>query len=146
VALSDSAPTQDQILERISSFALFADLAPAALRAVAHEFEDAYYGERERVLRRGLAGSGFYLIVEGSATVRDGERIVHRLVPGDFFGEISVLLDQPPSADIVAESGLRCLILPASRLEAMLLAHPTLAVRMLQAEARKLRATTESPT
>lgn len=145
MALNDRAPTQDQILERISSFALFADLAPAALRAVAHEFEDAYYASGERVLRRGLAGSGFYLIVEGSATVRDGERLVRRLVPGDFFGEISALLDQPPSADVVAESELRCLILPASRLEAMLLAHSSLAFRMLQTEARRLRSTTDPP-
>ena len=136
-------PTEEQTLDRIATFALFADLTEAQLRAIAHELEEAYYAAGERVLRRGLQGSGFYLIVEGRAAVRDGERVVSRLVPGDFFGEISVLLAQPPSADIVAETEIRCLILPASRLEALLVGHPRLAFRMLQAEARKLRATTE---
>lgn len=145
MAVGGPAPSQDEILERISSFALFADLSPAELRAVAFEMEEAYYAVGERVLRRGLRGSGFHLLVEGTASVRDGDRTLSRLVPGDFFGEISVLLDRPPVADIVAESELRCLILPAARLEPILIAHPRLAFRMLQAEARKLRNTTEPP-
>lgn len=137
------APSQDEILERISTFALFADLAPAELRAIAFEMEEVFYAAGERVLRRGMRGAGLALVVEGAATVRDGDRVVNRLIPGDFFGEISVLLDQPPAADIVAESELRCLILPAARLEPILVSHPRLAFRMLQAEARKLRSTTE---
>lgn len=143
--MSDRAPSQDQLIDRIASFALFADLTPAQLRAIAHEFEEAYFAPGERVLRRGLKGSGFYLVVEGTAGVRDGTDLVNRLVPGDFFGEVSVLLEQPPIADIVAESELRCLLLPASRLEAILLAHPRLAFRMLQAEARKLSSTRARP-
>ena len=143
--MSDRAPSQDQLIDRIASFALFADLTPAQLRAIAHEFEEAYFAPGERVLRRGLKGSGFYLVVEGIAGVRDGTDLVNRLVPGDFFGEVSVLLEQPPIADIVAESELRCLLLPASRLEAILLAHPRLAFRMLQAEARKLSSTRARP-
>lgn len=137
------APTEERVLERLATFTLFADLAAAQLSAVAHEFEEAYFGVDERVLRRGLRGSGFYVILEGRAVAKIDERVVNRLVPGDFFGEISVLLDVAPSADIVAETELRCLILPADRLEAILVAHPHVALRMLQAEARRLRGSAE---
>jgi CRP-like cAMP-binding protein len=121
---------------------LFADLAATQLRAIAHRFDEAYFTEGEHVLRRGLAGGGFYLIVEGKASVRvDGtEQAV--LVPGDFVGEISILLDETPSADVVAATELRCLVLPPGELAEVLMAHPRLLYRMLQAEARKLRNTT----
>jgi CRP-like cAMP-binding protein len=137
------APSEERILERLATFTLFADVTAAQLSAVAHEFEEAYFSIGERVLRRGLRGSGFYVILEGRAVAKIDDRIVNRLVPGDFFGEISVLLDVPPSADIVAETELRCLILPADRLEAILVAHPRIALRMLQAEARRLRGAAE---
>jgi CRP-like cAMP-binding protein len=136
-------PSQERLLERLSTFSLFADLSRSQLNAIAHEFEEAYFARDERVLRRGLRGSGFYLILEGSATVRVNGQVENRVIPGDFFGEISVLLDLPPSADVVAETELRCLILPAASLERILIAHPHLAFRMLQVEARRLRRTTE---
>lgn len=121
---------------------MFADLAPPQLRAIAHRFDEAYFAEGEHVLRRGLAGAGFYLIIEGKASVRveGAEQAV--LVPGDFVGEISILLDETPSADVVAATELRCLALPPGELAEVLMAHPRLLYRMLQAEARKLRNTT----
>lgn len=137
------APSEERVLERLATFTLFADLAAAQLNAVAHEFEEAYFAVDERVLRRGLRGSGFYVILEGRAVAKIEERVVAHLVPGDFFGEISVLLDVAPSADILAETELRCLVLPADRLEAILVAHPRVALRMLQAEARRLRGSAE---
>lgn len=138
-----AAPSEERILERLATFSLFADLSASQLSAIAHEFEEAYFARDDRVLRRGLRGSGFYLILEGSAAARVNGRLENRLLPGDFFGEISALLDVPPSADVIAETELRCLILPAASLERILVAHPRLALRMLQVEARRLRATTE---
>lgn len=140
---ANTALTQERVLERLATFALFADLAPSQLSAVAHEFEEAYFAAGERVLRRGLPGSGFYIVLEGRAIVKVDDRIANHLVPGDFFGEISVLLDVAPSADVVAETELRCLILPAPSLEPLLTSHPRVAFRMLQAEARRLRSSTE---
>jgi CRP-like cAMP-binding protein len=137
-----TAPSETRILERLATFTLFSDLSPSQLIAVAHEFEESYFARGERILRRGLRGAGFYVILEGSAAVSVDGRPENRLIPGDFFGEISVLLDLAPSADVVAETELRCLILPAPRLKAILIAHPAVAFRMLQAEARRLRNTT----
>ena len=61
----------------------------------------------ERILRQGLTGSGFYVILDGAADVRiDGEKRA-TLARGDFFGEVSILLGEPPTADVVATS-TRC--------------------------------------
>ena len=98
--------------------------------------------EGTRILRQGISGSGFYVILEGTAAIRvDGvDRQV--LKPGDYFGEISCLLGDDPVADIVAQRQLHCLTLPATQLEVFLMAQPRVMFRLLQGEARKLRITT----
>ena len=63
-----------------------------------------------------------------------------QLQRGDFFGEISILTDEPPTADVIATSMLRCLVIPNNELKLFMLRQPTVMYRMLQAEARRLRA------
>ena len=129
----------DQLHDTISALALFADLTSAELEAIAHTMEERYFAEGERILRQGLSGSGFYIILDGEAAARVNGVEVNRLGRGDFFGEISVLLGEAPSADIVALRPLRCAVLAAPQIEDFIVAHPKVAFRMLQAEARKLR-------
>ena len=93
-----------------------------------------------RVLRQGLTGSGFYVILDGeAAVVVDGTERAP-LGRGDFFGEVSILLGEPPIADVVALRPLRCLVLAGPAVEAFLVDHPRVMYRMLQAQARRLRA------
>ena len=129
----------DQLHDTLSALALFADLSTAELEAIAHTMEERYFAEGERILRQGLSGSGFYIILDGEAAARVNGVDVNRLGRGDFFGEISVLLGEAPSADVTALRPLRCAILAAPQVEAFIVAHPRVAFRMLQAEARKLR-------
>ncbi|HEY7706619.1 MAG TPA: cyclic nucleotide-binding domain-containing protein [Gaiellaceae bacterium] len=133
------AEVQD-VLARLS---LFADLTPAQLESIAHRFEEEVFPEGERVLRRNLTGSGLFVILDGEAVVRIGDQEVTRFGPGEFFGEISLLTSEPPNADIVAMTLLRCLVIPGPDFQPFLLEHPRVLYRMLQAEARRLRDTTE---
>jgi CRP-like cAMP-binding protein len=130
---------QDQIADELAGFALFADLATPQLQGVAHAFEETLFQDGDRVLRQGLTGTGLYLIMDGEASVRvDGQERA-RLGRGEFFGEVSILLGEPPVADVVALGTLRCLVLAGPAVHKFLLAHPTLMYRMLQASARRLR-------
>lgn len=131
--------TAEEVVDTLASLSLFGDLSRPELEHIAHELEEQYFPQDQRVLRQGLSGSSFYIVLEGeAAAIADGQR-VNTLARGDFFGEISVLLREAPSADIVAQRPLRCLVLAGERLEPFLLEHPHVAFRMLQAEARKLR-------
>jgi CRP-like cAMP-binding protein len=138
--------TQEEIVDALASLALFADLTKPEIESVAHIFEEEYFAQDQRVLRQGLTGGGFFIVLEGeAAAVADGRR-VNTLGRGDFFGEISVLLGEPPTADIVAVRPLRCLVLAGEKLHEFLVTHPAVSFRILQAEARKLRnATRRSP-
>jgi CRP-like cAMP-binding protein len=133
--MADSA----EIADELAGFALFADLTTPQLMGVAHAFEEAWFKDGERVLRQGMTGGGLYLILEGQASIRvDGEERA-KLSRGEFFGEVSILLGEPPVADVVALGTLRCVVLPGSSVEKFLNEHPTLMYRMLQASARRLR-------
>ena len=127
------------LVDALARLTLFADLARPELEAVAHMFDEEVFAEGQRVIRQGLEGSGFHLILEGEARVLiDGvERA--RLGRGEFFGEISLLTDEPPTADVIAASVLRCLVVPGPQLRELLLEHPSVMLRMLQAEVQRLR-------
>ena len=129
----------DGVVAQLAELALFADLSWPDLERVAHTFEEEAFEPGRRVLRQNLSGSALYIILEGSATVTlDGEEGA-RLGRGDFFGEISVLIGEPPTADVHAETLLRCLVVPGTMLEPFLLDHPPVMLRMLKAEARRVR-------
>ncbi len=130
---------QDQIVDALATFAMFADLNTPQLQAVAHTFEERWFPQGERILRQGLTGSGFYVILEGdAAVVVDGQERA-TLTRGDFFGEVSILLGEPPVADIVALRPMRCIVLAGPAVEEFLVGHPRVMFRMLQAQARRLR-------
>jgi CRP-like cAMP-binding protein len=129
----------DEIVDILSGLALFADLTRPQLQAVSHTFDEEWFTEGQRILRQGFTGSNFYVILDGEAAVRiDGETRA-TLGRGDFFGEVSVLLGEPPTADVVALRPLRCIALAGPEIEPFLISYPRVMYRMLQAQARRLR-------
>lgn len=128
-----------ELIDTLAGLALFADLSRPQLEAVAHTFEEEYFADGQRILRQGFSGSNLYVIVSGQAAVHvDGTQRA-TLSRGDFFGEISVLLGEPPAGDVVAMGPMRCLALPGPEVEGFLLTFPRVSYRMLQAEARRVR-------
>jgi CRP-like cAMP-binding protein len=132
-----------QVLDSLAQIALFADLSRPQLEDVAHAFEDEVFGDGQRVLRQGLTGTALYVILDGEAIVRRNGDDLARLARGDFFGEISVLTGQPPAADVVAASLLRCLVIPGPEVDGFLLERPAVMLRMLKAEANRIWTTLE---
>ena len=129
----------EDLVDTLRRFNLFADLDRAQLEAIADPDSERSFAAAERILRRGMSGSGFYVILEGEASVTLGGEELNRLRQGDFFGEISTLLDEPLTADITAETPVRVLEIPGPRLEAFLLSYPKVMLRMLVTEARRLQ-------
>lgn len=131
--------TREEIADALASMTLFSDLTTPQLLGAAGRFEEAFFPTGERVLRQGLSGSAFYVILDGeAAVVVDGTQRA-TLSRGEFFGEVSILLGEPPSADVVATRPLRTIVLAGPAVEGFLVEHPKVMFRMLQAQARRLR-------
>jgi CRP-like cAMP-binding protein len=83
------------------------------------------------------------LILEGSAEVRRRNRTLSKLKAGDFFGEMSLLDEKPRSADVIASSQTKCLVVSPSSLNRLISSSPNIAKQMLTEIAGRLRATTD---
>src|SRR5262245_59376975 len=130
----------ENLVDQLARLSLFADLADPQLQALAHMFSEEVFAEGQRVLRQDVSGTGFYVIMDGDAkVVIDGEERA-RLTRGDFFGEISILTGAEPTADVVATSVLRCLVIADTELKPFLLKQPSVMYRLLQVEAGRSRA------
>jgi CRP-like cAMP-binding protein len=130
----------DDAVDLISALSLFADLGGPQLEAISHIFEETTFAPGQRILRQGITGSNFYVVVDGEASVKiDGEERAN-IGRGDFFGEMSLLLGSAPTADVTARTPLRCLVLAGPDLHGFLDKFPTVMYRMLVAMARRLSA------
>ena len=129
--------------DTLSRVALFADLDGPHLDELAHTLDDERFGSGTRVVRQGLSRGALYVIVEGAASVVvDGDERA-RLQPGDFFGEASILMGDVAIADVVAVGDLRCAVADAADVRPLLRRFPSVAIRMLEVAARRLRAANE---
>ena len=95
------------------------------------------YHEGEPVFLAGEPATGVYLILHGEAKIMrrqpDGENTeVASIGPGETVGEVSLLLEQPHSATVVAKSNLDTLLLTRSRLEDLKRNYPELALRLYE--------------
>ncbi len=131
--------TREEIADILAGFTLFGDLQTPQLLGVASIFDEVVFPANERILRQGLTGSGFFVILDGTADVRIDGQSRATLGRGDFFGEVSILLGEPPTADVVATSSLRCIQIAGNDVQGFLVGHPQVMYRMLQAQARRLR-------
>ena len=129
--------------ETLSRVSLFADLDGPQLAELAHTLDEERFPDGSRAVHQGLPSGGLYVILDGSASVVvDGtERAVLR--PGDFFGEASILTGDPAIADVVAQGNLHCAVADSGELRTLLRRFPSVAIRMLEVGARRLRAATE---
>ena len=125
-------------IDSLSRLALFADLTRPQLERIAHTYDEDVFAEGQRVLRKGMSGSCLYVILDGEARVVLGDRELARLGRGEFFGDVSALLDTPPVSDVVAATSLRCLVVPREEVEQFLLERPTVALRMLKVSLERL--------
>jgi CRP/FNR family transcriptional regulator, cyclic AMP receptor protein len=104
------------------------------------------YKAGDAIVNEGTMGVGFFLILDGKAEVRKGSKVLATLSKGQFFGEMSLIDDQPRSADVVALQPTKCWAITSWAFSALLKTHPEMALGMLKETVKRLRAAQNSPT
>ena len=125
-------------MEALSRAPLFADLSKRHLRKIADTSAVSSFGAGKEIVKEGVAGSVFYVILEGEAKVTKRGRTVKRLGPGQFFGELAVIADAPRTASVIAETPLTCVTLSGKDFRKVLNNEPGLALKVLEKLARRL--------
>ena len=89
--------------------------------------------------QEGETGVTFGVIVEGRAAVSVHGRPVRTLGPGDCFGEMALIDHSSRSAQITAETELRCLLFVAWVFRPFALEHPESAWALLEMMVKRVR-------
>lgn len=90
----------------------------------------------ETVITEGSREDKLYVIQSGEIELtregNAGSRVVARLGPGDFFGELALVHGQTSSSRAMAVSRTRVLELDRETLEGMCMAQPAIAIRLIR--------------
>jgi len=118
---------------------LLTGLKKRDLSGLAKRFREHTFRAGDDVTVEGRTGAGFFIVADGRATVRVGERTVSSLGPGDYFGDVALIDSGPRSATITAETDLRCLGITPWEFKPFVKEHPEVAWTLLVALAARLR-------
>jgi CRP-like cAMP-binding protein len=84
---------------------LFSSLSQRQLKRLSRDFRKRTFAYGTTPVRQGhTSGIGFFVIVEGEASVSVDGKEVARLGPGDYFGELGLIGQRPRTATVTAET------------------------------------------
>ncbi|HYT60567.1 MAG TPA: cyclic nucleotide-binding domain-containing protein [Haliangiales bacterium] len=116
---------------------LFSGLLAAELQALEQTAQLKAYKAGRNIFQEGDPGDGLYIVVEGKVQItclvgQDQRRVLSRLGPGDFFGEMAVLDSQPRSATATAEVDTQVYFIFRDDLLKILARSPSLSVSLVK--------------
>jgi CRP/FNR family cyclic AMP-dependent transcriptional regulator len=106
----------EKTVEFLAKVPLFANLNGRQLHSLARSVVEREYAAGEAIVTQGRGGIGLFIVVSGKAeavrTRLDGTRtVVNTFGPTDFFGELTVLTEEPRTASVIAVDKVQCLVL-----------------------------------
>jgi hypothetical protein len=95
----------------------------------------------QTLFREGDKGAEMYILESGNVEILRGDAVLATLEPGDFFGEMAILEDQPRFATARAKTDLRVLKIERAAFADLLRANVEIAVRIMRKLAARQRRT-----
>lgn len=131
--------TRHETVVALQGVPLFSGLPRRQIQRIAKEADEQTFGPGETIVQEGLLGETLFVVLEGTGKVTRGRRKVGEVLPGDFFGELSVIDGGPRSASVVAETPMRVLRVFRRTLTSLWRDDPRLAIRVLDGVTRRVR-------
>lgn len=121
---------------------LFEGLSEVLVREMTRAFRTVRVPMGKRVVTQGEKGRGLFVVLSGALDVsRDDDgrvRTVSQLKEGDVFGEMSLLLDEPASASVMALENTTVLALSRQGFRTFCKRHPSMKRRLEELARRRL--------
>jgi CRP/FNR family cyclic AMP-dependent transcriptional regulator len=130
----------------IGTVPFFNGLDEKKRKSIASQGKELSYKAGDSIVDEGTMGVGFYLILDGKAEVRKKGKVLASLQKGQFFGEMSLIDEQPRSADVVAVAATKCWALSSWAFSSIVKTNPEIAMMMLKETVKRLRAAQTSQT
>jgi CRP/FNR family cyclic AMP-dependent transcriptional regulator len=129
---------RDAYIDHLQRVPLFSACSRDELRKVSRRTTDIPVTAGHVLVNEGERGLEFFVIVGGRATVSRQGRTVGELGPGDFFGELSLLIDSPRNATVTALTPMEAIVLSRKEFDAALAEAPRMTRRIMAGMAGRL--------
>ena len=123
----------------LTTVPLFSGLSRRELKRCGSVAKVVTFEADDVVAEEGEEGLAFYVILQGEALVKRKGKTVATLIPGDFFGEVSLLDGGPRTATVVARTPVKLLSILRWDFRELLKKDPVLVPKLLKELARRLR-------
>jgi CRP/FNR family cyclic AMP-dependent transcriptional regulator len=132
------------VVDTLRRVPLFAQLGDDELARVAAAVRERPYPRNSVIVFEEDPGDALFVVAGGQVKVvlvgEDGREVILAVLgPGDFFGELALIDDEPRSAHVIAMEDARLLVLRRDDFHRELEAHPRIALGLLRALSRRLR-------
>jgi voltage-gated potassium channel len=125
--------------DRLRTIPLFAELDDNTLLAIAEIASEVEVPAGQVMIRPYDPGLGMFVVEEGRVVVELSQGREVELGPGEFFGELALLIPEGVrAARVRAETDVRCLAIGRDDFAGLLDTEPSIAVAMLPVLARRL--------
>ena len=140
---SRSDPSRS-VAERFRNIPLFTRLTEEEVTRITQAARERTYPKNSVILFEDDPGDALYVVLAGEVKVvligEDGREVILSILrSGDFFGEMSLIDDQPRSAHVIATEDSNLLVLRRNEFRQCLEQAPRIALGLLQALSRRLR-------
>jgi CRP-like cAMP-binding protein len=130
----------------LASVPLFVGLPLDQLESLGASLQRRRCRAGETIFRQNDPGNSLFIIESGVVKVQrasaEGKEVILAILsPGDFFGELALLDEEPRSADAVAKEDSTLLVLDRADFQKFIVQDPSAATRLLAALSRRLRRT-----
>jgi CRP/FNR family cyclic AMP-dependent transcriptional regulator len=123
----------------LAAVPLFGRLSKRQLKRLTATSEVVNYMAGHSIVREGEEGDSFFVVLAGQAKVVVKGRTVSRTLPGDHFGEISLLDGGPRTATVVSETPMTMLLITRNGFQKALKEDPELTIALMESLARMIR-------
>jgi len=130
---------QDPKLAHLAQVRLFSSCTKKELEQISRASDEITVPAGKELVTEGQYGHEFFLILDGTATVRRNGRKVATLGTGQYFGELAVLSRSVRNATVTADTPLTVLVLGQREFAAVVESVPRLASKLLNQMAERLR-------
>lgn len=124
--------------DELRAIPLFDGLSEAGLERLATSSAELDCDPGQVLVLPGDAGSGMYVVLDGTVSVEMRGGFHAELGRGNFFGEIALLVPSSRVARVRAATSVRCLSVPRDDFLTLVETEPALALKMLRELARRL--------
>jgi HEAT repeat protein/ATP/ADP translocase len=160
-AVTEIAPLGEKAMDTLATLSLmerilflrrvplFANLPPVDLKQVATIAGEVLFSDGQVICKQGDMGTGMYIVVSGEVLVQmtsEGQKEpyeVARRRTGDYVGEVSIIIQEPRMATLIALGAVRALHINQKQFEGILRERPETSLSMMRVLCQRLKEASE---